>query len=109
MGTHLRVLSESYPIYTNMTGFKWFSKKSLRPCVLDESSVIVRRVMIIQLIMLEETEENLTTYYTKSLSTTISPALRRIPSQPVVGDNEQSMVTPSNTQLSGQAPESVQQ
>ena len=26
MGTHLRVLSESYPMYTNMTGFRWFSK-----------------------------------------------------------------------------------
>ena len=25
MGTHLRVLSESYPINTNMTGFRWFS------------------------------------------------------------------------------------
>ena len=60
MGTHLRVLSESYPIYTNMTGPKWFSKKSLRPCALDESSLIVSRVMI-QLTMLEEigvTKEN---------------------------------------------------
>ena len=26
MGTHLRVLSESYPMDTNMTGFKWLSK-----------------------------------------------------------------------------------
>ena len=26
MGTHLRVLSESYPMSTNMTGFEWFSK-----------------------------------------------------------------------------------
>ena len=26
MGTHLRVLSESYPMTTNMTGFRWFSK-----------------------------------------------------------------------------------
>ena len=26
MGTHLRVLSESYPMNTNMTGFLWFSK-----------------------------------------------------------------------------------
>ena len=26
MGTHLRVLSESYPMSTNMTGFGWFSK-----------------------------------------------------------------------------------
>ena len=35
MGTHLRVLSESYPMNTNMTGFRWFSK-SLHPCSLDE-------------------------------------------------------------------------
>ena len=26
MGTHLRVLSESYPMNTNMIGFRWFSK-----------------------------------------------------------------------------------
>ena len=26
MGTHLRVLSESSPINTNMTGFRWYSK-----------------------------------------------------------------------------------
>ena len=26
MGTHMRVLSESYPMNTNMTGFRWFSK-----------------------------------------------------------------------------------
>ena len=25
IGTHLRVLSESYPMDTNMTGFSWFS------------------------------------------------------------------------------------
>ena len=26
MGTHLRVLSESYQINTNMTGYRWFPK-----------------------------------------------------------------------------------
>ena len=26
MGTHPRVLSESYPMSTNMTWFRWFSK-----------------------------------------------------------------------------------
>ena len=25
MGTHLRVLSESFPMNTNLTGFRWFS------------------------------------------------------------------------------------
>ena len=26
MGTHLRVLGRSYPMNTNMVGFRWFSK-----------------------------------------------------------------------------------
>ena len=26
MGTYLRVLNESFPMNTNMTGFRWFSK-----------------------------------------------------------------------------------
>ena len=26
MGTHLRVLNKSYPMNTNMAGFRWFSK-----------------------------------------------------------------------------------
>ena len=26
MGIHLKVLVESYPMNTNMTGFRWFSK-----------------------------------------------------------------------------------
>ena len=26
MGTHLVMLSERYPMNTNMTGFRWFSK-----------------------------------------------------------------------------------
>ena len=43
IGTHLRVLGESYPMNTNMTGFKWFSK-SLCHCVLDESSLSMGRV-----------------------------------------------------------------
>ena len=35
MGTHLRAFSESYPINTNMTGFRKFSL-FLRPYALDE-------------------------------------------------------------------------
>ena len=38
MGTHLRVLSESIPMNTNMTGLDSF-QKSLRPCALNESSL----------------------------------------------------------------------
>ena len=26
IGTHMKVLSESYQVNTNMTGFRWFSK-----------------------------------------------------------------------------------
>ena len=37
MGTHLRVLSESFPMNTNMTGFRGFSK-SLGPCTLGQVS-----------------------------------------------------------------------
>ena len=32
MGTHLRVLSESFPMSTNVTGFRWFPQKNL--CIL---------------------------------------------------------------------------
>ena len=38
MGTHVRILSESYSMYTNMTWLKWFSEK------LDESSLNIGRV-----------------------------------------------------------------
>ena len=44
MGTHLRVLSESCPMNTNMTGFKCFSVFSLHSCALDESRVSIGRV-----------------------------------------------------------------
>ena len=40
MCTHMRVLSKSYPMSTNMTGFK-FSEKSSHPCTLDESSLSI--------------------------------------------------------------------
>ena len=42
MGTYLRVLSKSYPMNTNMTGFGWFSK-IFAPCALDESSLSIGR------------------------------------------------------------------
>ena len=37
MGTHLIVLSESYPINTNLIGLKWFSK--IIKASLDASDV----------------------------------------------------------------------
>ena len=43
MGTHPRVLGESYPINTNIGGFCCFHK-SLHPCALDESSLSIERV-----------------------------------------------------------------
>ena len=44
MGTHLRVLSESFPMNTNMTGFRWFSK-IFAICASGESSLSIRRVI----------------------------------------------------------------
>ena len=38
MGTHLRVLSKSFPMNTNTTGFICFQKSS-RPCALDERNL----------------------------------------------------------------------
>ena len=38
MGTHMRVLSESYPANTNMTGLHGF-QKTLHPRALEESSL----------------------------------------------------------------------
>ena len=47
LGTHLSVLSKSYPIYTNMTGFRCFSKSLiLHPCPLDKISLSIGRVNI---------------------------------------------------------------
>ena len=43
MGTHMKVLGESFPMNTNMTGFQWLSMY-LRPCNLDERSLSIRRV-----------------------------------------------------------------
>ena len=43
MGTHLKELSESYPMNTNMTGLDGF-QKSLCPCALDKSSLSIGRV-----------------------------------------------------------------
>ena len=40
MGTHPRVLSESYPMNTNMTEFRWFSSSY----ALDERSFSTGRV-----------------------------------------------------------------
>ena len=43
MGTHLRVLSESYPMNTNMTGFIWYIK-SLHMFALDKSRLSIKKV-----------------------------------------------------------------
>ena len=43
MGAHLRELSESYPMNTNMTGLDGF-QKSLHSCSLDKSRFSIGRV-----------------------------------------------------------------
>ena len=40
MGTHLTVLGESYPMNTNMTGFKWFSKNCILVLWTKEASAL---------------------------------------------------------------------
>ena len=40
IGTRLRVVSESYPMNTTMSGLDGF-QKYLHPCPLDESSLII--------------------------------------------------------------------
>ena len=52
MGTHLIVLSESYPMTTNTTGFRWFST-ILCPCALDESRRSIGKVKEGREIMLQ--------------------------------------------------------
>ena len=44
MGTHMKVLSESFPMNTNMTGFRCFFQKYLHPCALAESSLSIGKV-----------------------------------------------------------------
>ena len=36
LGTDLRVLSESYPMNTNITGFRWFSESVVSLCLEGE-------------------------------------------------------------------------
>ena len=58
MSTHLEVLSKSYLMNTNMTGFRWFSKILVSLC-LDESSLSMGRVNKIQL---SQTQHRLHSY-----------------------------------------------
>ena len=51
-GTHMRVLSDSFQMNTNMTGFRWFSK-SLCTCALDESSLSTGRVKVLLLVCVD--------------------------------------------------------
>ena len=44
MCTHLKVLNESFPMNTNMTGFGWFAKIFASLCALYESSLSIGRV-----------------------------------------------------------------
>ena len=46
MGTHLKVLSESYPMNTNMTRSRWFSK-FFTFCTKDDGSLSNGRVKIL--------------------------------------------------------------
>ena len=43
MGTHMKLLSENFPMNTNTIGFRWFSK-IFTYCGLDASSLSIGRV-----------------------------------------------------------------
>ena len=43
VGTHVRVLSESFPMNTSMAGLVGF-QRTFRPCALDESSLSINRI-----------------------------------------------------------------
>ena len=45
MGTHMRVLSESFSMNTEMTGFDGY-QKSLHPCALDEKIALALEGLI---------------------------------------------------------------
>ena len=49
MGTHPRVLKESYPMNTNRTGFKYFPK-TLHLCAFNEIGLSIGRVNSITLL-----------------------------------------------------------
>ena len=59
MGTHLRVLSESYPMNTNMTGFGWLSKIFASLCFGWGTSLSIGRVEIARKNGLGREEEKL--------------------------------------------------
>ena len=48
MGTHLRALYKSYPMSTNVTGFRWFSKIFASLCY-DENSLSIGRVKAVKM------------------------------------------------------------
>ena len=58
-GYSSRVLSESFPMNTNMTGFRWFSKNFAS--LLNERSLSIERVKRFNPLMLTETKSSLTT------------------------------------------------
>ena len=46
MGTHLRVLSESYPMTTDMAGFRWFSKNSVSLLEFEGLTILCQQIML---------------------------------------------------------------
>ena len=45
----MRILSKSYLMNINMTGSKLFKDRNMRPCDLDESSLVIKMVKIRQM------------------------------------------------------------
>ena len=51
MGSHLKILCESYPLNTNMTGFRWFSKIFASLCFGRKCSLSIGRVKMAYMIL----------------------------------------------------------
>ena len=57
MVTHLRVLSESFQIYTNMTGFGWFSKIFVFLCFWTKVALALEGLKLPTTLLLKSTKE----------------------------------------------------
>ena len=70
MGTHLRVLSEGFPMNTNMPGFRWFSIhfcivvlwKKVASALEGLSSTLLTLVRVVQLILIPNSSDEVNTF-----------------------------------------------
>ena len=63
MGINLRVLSENYPMNTNMTGFRWFSKSFASLCFEWELALALEGLIQLMFVALEYEQRNSGIFY----------------------------------------------